>query len=80
MMSGEYQESECFNGESLTWQYLPGGFFLRPPDIFSGGPEAVATSEAIWFLREQSAGEEVTSAACLDTSPEEDPAEDEWLR
>jgi hypothetical protein len=77
IMSGEYQESECFKGESLTWQYLPGGFFLRPPDIFSGGPEAGATNEATWFLREQSAGEEVTSAACLDTSPAEDPAEDE---
>ena len=72
MVSGQYQESECFNGKAQTWKYLPGGYFLRPPGIYSGGPEAVATTEATWFLREQSAGEVLTSTVCIYTPPAEE--------
>lgn len=72
MLSGQYQDSECFNGEPETWQYRPGGYFLRPPEIYSGGPEAVATTESTWFLREQSAGELQTSAVCFYTPPAEE--------
>ena len=69
MLSGEYQDSECFNGESQTWQYLPGGYFLRPPETYSGGPEAVAMLESTWFLREQSFGAELASEFCIFTPP-----------
>lgn len=69
MLSGEYQDSECFNGESQTWQYLPGGYFLRPPETYSGGPDASATLESIWFLREQSEGGELVSEFCIYTPP-----------
>ena len=65
LLSGEYQHSECFNGEVLTWQYAPGGYFLRPPDMYSGGPDAIATTRSIWFLREQSAGEETSIPECI---------------
>jgi glyoxylate utilization-related uncharacterized protein len=69
MLSGEFQDSECFNGEAQTWQYSPGGYFLRPPDTYSGGPEAIATTETIWFIREQSAGSELTSDVCFYEPP-----------
>ncbi len=72
MLSGQYQDSECFNGEPQTWRYMPGGYFLRPPEIYSGGPEAVATTATTWFLREQSAGEVLTSAVCFYTPPAEE--------
>lgn len=72
MVSGQYQESECFNGEPQTGQYQPGGYFLRPPDTYSGGPEAVATTETIWFLREQSEGVELASAVCFYVPPVEE--------
>ena len=67
MLSGQYQDSECFNGESQTWEYLPGGYFLRPPETYSGGAEAIATLESTWFLREQSAGVELASEFCIFT-------------
>ena len=69
MLSGQYQDSECFNGEAQTWQYLSGGYFLRPPQTYSGGPDAFATLESSWFLREQSAGVESVSEACIYTPP-----------
>ena len=71
MLSGAYRDSECFNGEALTWDYLPGGYFLRPPDSFNGGPAAVASSTATWFMRERSAGLELTSDICFYTAPRE---------
>jgi len=69
MLSGQYQDSECFNGESQTWQYLPGGYFLRPPETYSGGPESVAMLESTWFLREKSSGAELVSEFCIFTPP-----------
>ncbi len=75
MTTGQFQDSECFNGEAKTWQYSPGGYFLRPPNTLNGGPDAIATTETIWFLREQQAGEESTSPVCFYTPPAE---EDEW--
>ncbi len=72
MLTGQYQDSECFNGEAQTWHYEPGGYFLRPPGTFSGGPEASATIESTWFMREQSAGEVLTSEVCIYTPPPAD--------
>lgn len=69
MLSGQYQHSECFNGEALTWQYAPGGYFQRPPDTYSGGPEAFATTRTIWFLREQAGSEESTIPECVFVPP-----------
>jgi len=75
MIAGAYQHSECFNGIAQTWQYGPGGYFLRPPETFNGGAEAVATAETTWFMREQSASLEVSSDVCFYTEPLE-PSED----
>jgi len=69
MIAGQYQHSECFNGEAQTWQYTPGGYFLRPPETYSGGPEALATTTTTWILREQSAGDVLTSEECYFTPP-----------
>jgi hypothetical protein len=71
MLAGEYQDSECLNGEAQTWQYYPGGYFLRPPDIYSGGPEALATTETIWFLREHNGGSVLSSDDCIYVPPDE---------
>lgn len=75
MLSGHYMDSECSFGEALTWEYLPGGYFLRPSDTYSGGPEAKATLESIWLLREQSVGSEVASELCVNTPPLESEGE-----
>ena len=72
MYSGQYQDSECLNGEAQTGHYLPGGYFLRPPEVWSGGPEAIATTESTWFLREQSTGEAQTADECVYTPPVEE--------
>lgn len=72
MLSGQYQHSECFNGEALTWPYTPGGYFLRPPETYSGGPDSFATSRTIWFMREQEGGEETTIPECVYVPPETD--------
>lgn len=75
LVSGEFQDSECFNGESQSWHYTTGGYFLRPPDAYNGGPEATATIEATWFLREQSAGVVSQSGICF-YAPPADPDDD----
>lgn len=64
MVSGSYQHSECVNGVAQTWQYAPGGYFLRPGGAVSGGPEASASSETIWLLREKVASRNTTHDAC----------------
>ena len=65
LASGQYQNSECVNGESHTWIYTPGGYFYRPNDTLSGGPEARAISESIWVLRETMASSEKIADACV---------------
>lgn len=52
LVSGEYTTSECIAGEAVTETYQPGGYFRRPAGALSGGPEAQAVVEAIWFFRE----------------------------
>lgn len=64
LMSGNVQHSECVNGEIHTWQYLPGGYFYRPANTINGGPEAVATVESVWLLREASTGETTNWPEC----------------
>lgn len=64
LMSGQYRHSECVGGEAQTETYNSGGYFLRPPGVFNGGPDARALSESIWILRERTAGSETTTDAC----------------
>jgi len=52
MVSGQFQDSECVDGEPYTDVYLPGGYFRRPSESVHGGPAATALTESIWFLRE----------------------------
>jgi len=51
LLSGTLTESECVFGTVVTDEYRTGGYFYRSAGALSGGPESVATSEAVWFLR-----------------------------
>ena len=51
LLSGTYRHSECVDGEVATHDYVPGGYFARPPGAIHGGPEAMATSSSVWYLR-----------------------------
>ena len=53
LISGSMTESECFEGEPVTAEYLPGGYFYRPAETLSGGPESGTTTSAVWFHRVQ---------------------------
>lgn len=64
LVAGHYQHSECFEGEAATSAYLPGGYFRRPANVVNGGPDAVALSPSIWFLREQDDGDTATFEGC----------------
>lgn len=64
LMAGTYQDAECVNGEAQVGQYLPGGYFYRPAETSHGGPEAMAITESIWFMRETAEGEDVVWPEC----------------
>jgi len=64
LVTGSYQHSECFDGAAQTWQYTPGGYFLRPGGAVNGGPDASASSETIWLLREKIASKRTTHESC----------------
>ena len=64
LTSGQYQDSECVNGEVHTWIYNKGGYFYRPGKALSGGPEAMAITESVWVLRERTAASEITRDTC----------------
>ena len=51
LISGNYRTSECLQGEPVTEDYLPGGYFYRPPAAVHGGTEEKSTGVAIWFMR-----------------------------
>jgi hypothetical protein len=74
LLSGQYTQSECAQGEPATWDYLPGSYFRRPAGALSGGPAAVAVRDSTWFLREKSGGHVSTAAEC--TAVEEPAAAD----
>lgn len=67
LLQGSYQDSECVLGEVHTWQYEPGGYFYRPAGSVNGGPDAAATSEVTWLLRETTGGEHRTVSDCTAT-------------
>lgn len=51
LLSGKAVDAECLAGESVAYEYSPGGYFHRPPGAIHGGPEATTESGAVWFLR-----------------------------
>jgi len=61
LVEGQYQHSECVDGEPYTDTYLPGGYFKRPANTVNGGPQSMAITQSIWFLRES--GQSTSSAA-----------------
>ena len=70
LVSGEYRHTECALGQAVTGQYMTGGYFYRPASIVNGGPESGGPVDAVWFLREVSAGTETSASSCAaGTSP-----------
>jgi hypothetical protein len=65
LVDGNYQHSECVAGEVHTWQYTPGGYFYRPADTINGGPDAIASSQSVWLLRESRKGTQEVVPACV---------------
>ncbi len=70
LLSGDYRHGECVNGEVLTGDYAPGGYFQRPPGAVNGGPEAAAMSSATWFLRRMGKGTVESVPACVAGLPD----------
>jgi hypothetical protein len=69
LLSGIYRHSECVEGEALSHDYTTGGYFARPPGAINGGPEALATSTAIWYLRKIGKGDSRPVPACVAPEP-----------
>jgi hypothetical protein len=65
LVSGNQQYAECVNGEIESWQYAPGGYFYRPANTISGGPESFALTDSIWMLRETSHGNVTQWPSCV---------------
>jgi hypothetical protein len=51
LLSGSVVATECVAGEAATSEYLPGGYFHRPPGAVHGGPDATTANGAVWFMR-----------------------------
>lgn len=65
LVAGTYRDSECVNGEPVTGDYSPGGYFQRVPAAIYGGPEAATAGGAIWFLRTLEKESLQTVAGCM---------------
>lgn len=72
LVNGNQQYAECVDGKIEQWQYAPGGYFYRPADAISGGPESLALTDTIWLMRETSRGEVKTWPSCtiVEKTPE----------
>ena len=68
LVAGRVTHSECAEGKVRTGDYVEGGYFYRPPNTISGGPDAGADTAAVWFLREAGAPDVRTVPACVATS------------
>lgn len=71
LVSGKYRHTECVSGEEVTGSYSAGGYFYRPATVVNGGPSSGGAVDALWLLREVSAGTEIRASAC---SAEPSPA------
>ena len=70
LVKGTYQHTECVFGEEITGRYTEGGYFYRPAMVVNGGPRSGGTVDAVWFVREVSAGTETPASGCFaGTSP-----------
>jgi len=65
LIIGNQQFAECVNGETELWQYAPSGYFYRPADTISGGPESLALTESIWIMRETEHGVPTVWPSCV---------------
>lgn len=68
LMTGQFEDSECVQGEVLTWSYVKGGYFYRPAGAVHGGPESGGDAEAIWFMRETEGGTDTIESECAPIS------------
>ncbi len=68
LVTGNQQFSECVDGSAETWQYAPGGYFFRPENMISGGPESVALTQSVWLLRELTGGTTRVWPECVDVA------------
>jgi len=74
LVSGSIMYSECSEGISGTGQYLPGGYFHRPPGATHAGPDTTTESGAVWYLRVLGEEQIETVDACPSGSePGSDP-------
>ncbi len=73
LVTGNQQYAECVNGEAELWQYAPGGYFYRPANTISGGPESLALTESIWVMRETGYGVAVVWPACVVRESDSEP-------
>jgi hypothetical protein len=65
LVAGSYRGSECVNGEVVSGDYGPGGYFQRVDGAAFGGPEAASADGAIWFLRTLEEESLQTIAECI---------------
>ena len=66
LLSGNYRHSECVDGEPVTYDYLPGGYFARPGGAVHGGPESVAITSSVWYLRRMGKSDVQSISDCAD--------------
>jgi hypothetical protein len=76
LLTGNQQYAECINGEIAAWQYAPGGYFYRPPNTISGGPESLALMRSIWLMRETSKGVATVWPDCVALPPQAEEQSD----
>jgi len=53
LVSGSYRDGVCIDGQAVTGDYTPGGYFHRVPGALYGGSGATSVDGAIWFFRVQ---------------------------
>ncbi len=71
LITGNQQYAECVHGEVELWQYAPGGYFYRPANTISGGPDSLALTDSIWVLRETGHGVATVWPSCVATGTNE---------
>jgi len=64
LVSGQTTVSECLDGRARSGTYERGGYFVRPGGTTWGGGDTAVPREAVWFLREMSAGSEEVVGSC----------------
>jgi len=64
LLEGSYRHAECVGGEAVVGEYLPGGYFQRPPEAVNGGPESAAILPSVWYLRRMAGGETEVVPGC----------------